>query len=263
MYRQIKGKIFFRIFYDTFAASAVTKFQAGDKQQKQLQRKGLPQIQIEPFMFGSLVVDEQLLEDYYASHSLEASKKIVDKAIQIEESKLPELYINESIKKQLQNQLNGKGYSVTSQMAGASSEMLPYNAYYKSLPDLVIRPARDTPGVIQLTVSSKSEDVKQQDTDESEDESNDAYLVSELKKSNKSGQHQLYAEAFNVAATSVAELITDGKMQSIGQVYVQDECRKGLISKLIVDFENNICRIEEDRESKLSHECYTIALSHL
>lgn len=89
------------------------------------------------------------------------------------------------------------------------------------------------------------------DSEDDFDDCDDVNLVSESKK--KSGGHdQLYAEAFNVATTSVARLVSLKRLQCIDKVCVYcilltNECRCGNLSKLIIDFENSSCVIKKRR----------------
>lgn len=90
-----------------------------------------------------------------------------------------------------------KGFTILTQAATASKDVLPYNAYFRSSPDLVVK--KDSH---MLVVSAP--DTEQDDTDSDHSDEEDITLVSKL-KSRTGGKYQLYGEAFNVASTHATQ----------------------------------------------------------
>jgi hypothetical protein len=260
VYKLVQPEVFFRVHYVSIAASYLKDFPTSSNPSKFCGKKRKERVVIKPFHYGSLVVDEELLGDDHTKLSPETSAKVLETAIQIKN--LPELYINDSIKVQLERQLNGKPYTVRSQIAG--KELLPYNLYFNSHPDLVIQNNTTNADSSLVAVDVEAEAASDSDS-ESEDEFDDINWVSELKKKS-GGQAQLYAEAFNVATTSVAEQVSRNSISTINKVCVYcilltQECRRGLLSRMILDFQEGKCLIEEEGETRPSHECFDIALN--
>ena len=261
VYKYIQRGIFFQVHYVSIAACDVRCFETSYSTRFRSKRKK-QRVEIKPFCYGSLVVDENLLGDDHTRLSPDASAELLKTAVRIRN--VPELYIKESIKEQLQRQLDGKGYTIESQKAG--NALMPYNIYYNSHPDLIIsKPSGDDLRLIAVRAEYYSDSQDDSEDDSEEDEFDDINFVSELEKKS-GGQAQLYAEAFNVATTSVAGQVQDKALSNINKVCVYcilltNECRSGLLSRMIIDFSKAECVIEEDKQIKESHQCFDIALN--
>lgn len=89
--------------------------------------------------------------------------------------------------------------------------------------------------------------------------------MAELKKKS-GGLPQLYAEAFNVAITSVACHVKQKALSSVNKICVYcilltNKCQKGLLSRMIIDLSKTECVIEEDKQTRDSHVCFDLALN--
>ncbi len=255
VYTAVNKHVYFSVYYTSIAASSVREFNLTTVPEKLSLRPAQNYyVELKKFNFGSLAVDEDLLAEY---HSNPESQELLKSAIQITD--LPELYINRSIRQQLEKALDGTPFTVHSQGTGVK-DILPYNIYYNSHPDLVIKKENDTSVVASgIPTPPPTDDDDGDDDDETED------CVAELKKGDDQegvARAQLYAEAFNVLTSSIADKVK-AKQQVLDTLKVYcilltDDGRKGLISRLIVDFRHRNCRVEEEDTKRESHECFNL-----
>ena len=130
LYQRVQKGVYFYVFYKSLPASAVTNFPKLERFEKF--KKNREKVNIQKLMYGSLIVDEEVYKKFEGSLVPAGTAGIL---FPIE--KIPEDYLNLSIVLQLQCQLGNK-YTVTTQTAADEGQVLPFNCYFKSRPDIVI-----------------------------------------------------------------------------------------------------------------------------
>ena len=252
VYEAVKRDVYFFLYYSSLPASDVKDFNA----LKEVKRfsVGNKSPNIGPFKFGCLAVDEVLYTKDLANLPCdEDNMKFFKEGTLIPIDLLPEVYITLSIHLQLTKCLS-KEYTVTTQSAGS---VLPYNIYHKSRPDLVIEHVTKDHAIV-VDVAEPEESQSDSDSDSDEE-----LCVAEMKRK-AGGLPQLYAEAFNVAITKFAEKYQEKKEDltkvSVYCILLSENCKKGTLSQLIIDFDEQRCRILADSTLHESHQCFNIAL---
>lgn len=163
---------------------------------------------------------------------------------------IPELYYNMSLTIQLQKYFRKYGIDVNSQTIPFNVHDAEHNHYAHSKPDLVMWPKDDTPMPLMIPIAINAvEEFKDEVEESNEEESNEVEIgCGELKKT-RGGKFQLYGEAFNIIANYAAYLVLKGKQVNKLSVYcllITNECKKGTLAKLTVDFSKQTCSIIED-----------------
>ena len=245
VYQCVTPGVYFYVFYKSLPASAVTNFPKVESFERF--KKNREKVNIQKLMYGSLIVDEEVYQKFEGSLVPAGTAGIL---FPIE--KIPEDYLNLSIVLQLQCQLGNK-YTVTTQTAD-EGEGLPYNCYYKSLPDIVI------------SGPEKIVSVDVQRDEEEEEEEEEEGLWDFNRERGVGGFNQLYAEAFNVIITKCVNQFKDGSLTDLTEVSVYcilltNGCKEGYLALLSVDFQNRRCKVTVDRNVYKATDCFNIAFN--
>ena len=244
VYQCVTPGVYFYVFYKSLPASAATGFPRNESF-KQF-KKNREKVNIQKLMYGSLIVDEEV---YKFEGSLVPEGTA---GIKFPIEQIPEDYLNLSIVLQLQSQLGDK-YTVKTQTAADEGQVLPFNCYFKSLPDIVIS------GPEKMSIVNVLHD--------EEEEEEQGLWVAELKKDRGlKGFDQLYAEAFNVIITKCANQFKAGSLTDLTEVSVYcilltNGCKKGRLALLSVDFRNRECQVTVDPNVYTATDCFNIAFN--
>ena len=258
VYESVLSDIYFYLYYTSMPASDVQDFEA----QKSLKKfsVGDKSVRIQPFKFGSLVVDEALYTKDLANLQCSVENMtFLREGTLIPIDILPEIYINESIHLQLKKCL-GEEYKVMTQTAGS---VLPYNIFYESRPDIVIEHVTKDDGTIVADLSDSDIPEEESQSDSDSVSGDEELCVTEMGKKT-GGLPQLYAEAFNVAVARFAQKCVRERRDltsiSVYCILLSEKCKKGTLSQLTIDFGKQTCKIVEDSTLYESHQCFNIAL---
>lgn len=165
VFREAKLEKFFKIHHTSTPASEVSSFETTLPRNAVTFTTQKKEISIPRIFFGSMAVDETAISDDDLKRlTNEECVKIIHTGFIIND--IPELWINKSLHLQLKKYLKDKGYSVETQRIDHDNTVLPYNKYYKSIPDLVISKEKKI-----LAVSSIEPDIANEE---------DTTLVSEI-----------------------------------------------------------------------------------
>ena len=243
VYQCVTPGVYFYVFYKSLPASAVTRFPRNERFKKF--KKNREKVNIQKLMYGSLIVDEEVYPKFEGSLVPEGTAGIM---FPIE--KIPEDYLNLSIVLQLQLQL-GEEYTVTT--PADEGQVLPFNCYFKSRPDIVI----SGPEKVMSIVNVHDEEVAEEQ----------GLWVAELKRERGlMGFDQLYAEAFNVIITKCANQFKAGSLTDLTEVSVYcilltSGCKKGRLALLSVDFQTRLCQVTVDPNVYEATDCFNIAFN--
>ena len=125
VYKWVFDLVYFRVYYTSIAANDVKTFECPYRSDKEMCSQA-PNIHLPEFKFGSLVVDGKNLPDDLSEVDDTLCTQLVRSAIKIELDDQPELYINLSIKLQLESFLEGKDFVIVSQGIGTVETYNPY-----------------------------------------------------------------------------------------------------------------------------------------
>lgn len=201
-YSRMSSSAFFRAYYSPIRASALNEFHVSAIKQCTFPTENItfPSPNIK---FGSIVADHKLLTGNLADKGFDQMKAILGSAFVMD---IPELYINRSLKLQLNKYFERYPVKVDSQSANFLAE---HNLYHTSSPDIIFW-NEDTQSSVSGPVVNAREYAEGDDNDQIEDDEDrsdecdqeGSTGCGELKKGT-GGKYQLYGESFNVAVSYV------------------------------------------------------------